>query len=1309
MPDPAGSAGDVHPLSRSQSRLWFLDQVSPNQSLFCIAFRYRISGPLRTDLISRALTGIVERHHVLRTGYESGPDGPLQRVHAAGEIPVTCYSPQSTTLDARAWLREQATLPFDLRRPPMVRAAVATVGEDTHELALTVHHIAADATSIQIIDVELWSSYEAMLAGGEAHREPLPLQYAQIAERQLEMAEDGQYDRDLKYWRAQLEDAPYLELPPDHNVFAVTGSAGADVDHEIGPDTMDRLERLARSRRSSLFIVLQAALAVTLHRQAATSDIVTGTATAGRTDPAHADLVGFLVNLLVLRVSITPELSFLEVLDATRNTVLDALDHQEIPFDLLVQDLRPSRTLGENPLFQLTFQLLYAERGERRIGAMTVGRATTFGSGQAWFDLVLAATRHQDGCTLTLSFTAARYEPARMKRVLADFAYLLDRVADDPSQPVWQLAGSPATAVAAAVHGATAGVDVLERIRRCALAAPDAEAVSFAGRSITYRDLLDTAELLAARLRTAGVRPGDRVGLHLEAGEGLVTAMLATFMAGASYVPLPPSHPTARLRHIATISGPAAVVTDSPVQVPEGLAPVAVSTAEPGGGESAERPTGWPGGTAPDSNDIAYILFTSGSTGAPKGVCVTHGNLAALVEQSLANFALVPGTRVMQLASPTFDVSVFEILATLATGGCVCIAAVHERRSPVEFADFLRRESINVGIFPPALLSLVEPHDFPALSVMAVGGEAFAGELVNRWNNRGFRFVNAYGPTETTVISLVHDCAPEPHPQPPPIGRAVPGEYAMVVDYYGRPAPVGVPGELVIGGAGVARGYLGDEALTSARFVASPFGPPGTRMYRTGDVCVLTEDGSIRHLGRIDDQVKIRGHRIGLGEVERAVAASEAVDQVAVIVSADTDASERRLIAFVTSATGVLQPTALRRELAATLPTYMIPASFVLLEVLPLNSSGKVDRRALADRAAAEPPPTHTTTTDDSPIGRVKALFDRHLRIGDVPADVSFFDLGGNSLQLATLCAEVRASFAVALEPQDLLVHQSAAELADLLTARSGSLAIGPATDQWRLLERGPQPTPVVLVHDGVGSLFGYRQLQRALAPSRSVYGLDVPDPLADDISVTDLAEQHLATVRRRLDGEPFVLAGWSFGGVIAHEMFRRAAGVGDCSRLVIIDAVHPDDRPQEPPELDRVLFEHLLGNGVLPSDAQWLDTTGREPGPERLLEALCNAGEDADRWPAQAVAQRLARFEAFWSAAGRHRLTPVSGDVRFVRAQRTHHTPGTWATVLPSDVMEVCLPGDHFDVVRGANADAIARLIDARFEPHQASITPAL
>jgi amino acid adenylation domain-containing protein len=1312
-----GRRDDTFPLSPAQARFLFLDELSPRSSLHVISLRYRLRGPFDVDLLARAVDAIVARHAILRTSYHRAADGSRQRIHPARPIVVDVWSP--TDQDPRAsadvadrWLEARATEPFDLTVAPVLRVAVAATGEQEHQLCVSVHHIAADGWSLSILDRELWTLYRVFGADDEPGLPALTKQF-----HELVLDAGGRplgyqnLDRERDFWSRQLAGVPRVAIRSDREARS-PDPVGGVVTATVGAELVEALEALATSERSTLFIVLQAALSTLVGIYTNSPEAVTGMPSAGRTTASASRAIGLFVNMLVLRIDVGGEQSLLDVLRGTRAAVLDALEHQAMPFDVLVDQLRPERAAGENPLFQLSFQLVHEDRAPTSVGELTVENMSPVDSGQTWLDLAFTVVRTGDNCEVGLSFAAERFDTDRMQDLLDAYVDVLRQLVTDPDRLVREVVLPRArdvgdTLAAATPVDARPAPDVAAGIRARAVRSPEAPAVVHEDRVLGYGGLLVRADDLVERLRLAGAAPGDRVGLHLQRSDGLVVAMVASLLAGFTFVPLPPTHPQPRIAHILRSAPVAAVVHDARSGLPAGYAGPAVPVDRPAGAAEVrpdpELPRSLPGA-------VAYTLFTSGSTGEPKGVEVTRANLFAMADQIGRLFDMVPGVRVLQMASSAFDMSIFEIFSTLSCGGVVCVAPDRTARSPDELARFVRDIGIEIAGVTPTLAALLDPALADDLAVLMLGGEAVSTDLVNAWNTGRARVVQCYGPTETTFASTAHECARTPYDTRPPIGRALPGETAVVLDRHGHLSPVGSPGELFIGGVGVAQGYVGDPAQTAAAFVPSPWGPPGARLYRTGDTCVLRADGTLEYLGRSDDQVKIRGHRVSLPEIERALGSLTGVRQSCVVVDG-VGPDDRSLVAFVVLDGRPMDHVRLRRELAVSLPGYMLPARFVELPVLPTGSSGKTDRRALERDAARIP----AAQTDDGPRGREGAergpfasrlteIFAERLRLPSVAGDVSFFDLGGNSLQLTGLCLAVRTAFEVDIETSDLLVHQSVDALCELVEARRagsgapqvpGSAGAGP----WRSLSASAgTETPVVLVHDGSGSLFAYRDLQREVGRTRPVFGLDGSglDIAGErgELSVEGLAEFYLDEVRAHLGDRPFVIAGWSSGGLIAYEMFRLARERGPgCERLALVDTAHPRDRDPFTWSMERVFFEHLSGSGAIPAGTLWTDPPSPGAAVDHLI-GLLETGVGSSRWPRAEVALRLARFAAMVDIVGDYDPRPVDGAALVVDASNRHGATGRWVDLISGPLVVRDLDGDHFSILRGDNAVVLGELL---------------
>ncbi|MFJ6574306.1 amino acid adenylation domain-containing protein, partial [Streptomyces sp. NPDC091292] len=1122
----AGEAGTVPPLviadrneplplSFAQQRLWFLEQMDQEAAEYNVALPVWLRGE-KPDVgaLTAALGAVVTRHEVLRTRLVAGADGiPYQVVDQPSDMfplaLVDVSAERDPETSARELVAADAAQPFDLAADSLIRAMLIRVAPDEHVLALSVHHVVFDEWSDQIFRSELAALYEAFRDGEPNPLQPLDVQYADFAAWQRQWLTGDVLERQLAYWAGHLAGAPTLELPTDRPRPLVRSTEGAAIRFSVPARTADALRVLSRARGTTMFMTLLAAFDVLLSRYAGSEDVVVGTPIANRNHAETEDLIGFFVNTLVLRTDLSGDPSFAELVGRVRETSLAAFAHQDLPFEQLVDDLVGERDRSRTPLFQVMFT--YETRGT---GAGP-GRGDLFGpdalatdfladSLPAKYDLLLTlgdsdsgigggggVASETSGLVGEMQYSTALFDASTVERMIGHLVGLLETVSTDDTRPLSQVALLSADEqdrmVAEWADFATpppvaGGVPAL--IAERAVEAPDAVALVSGERQVTYAELMAGASRLAHRLRDAGVGPETIVGLCLDRGVDMVTAMLAVWQAGGGHLSLDPGHPSERLafmladsgakvvvtqqHHVATLTQvlsaiPTDVATDVPTHVladtQRGVAPLLVLDDPRTAADIGERPA-----TAPvavtEPGQIAYVIYTSGSTGRPKGVHVPHANVQNLLAaaDSTETFDLGPDDVWSVIHSSAFDFSVWEIWGALTHGARCVVVPTETVRQPWLLRDVLAAQGVTVLSATPELFRQVAEATGPGrapsdLRFVVFGGDALQRVHVERWADAwGLDtpvLVNMYGITETTVHVTQHriDAIDMDADPKLPLGRALPGWGALVLDQHLMPVPTGVPGELYIGGAGVARGYGGRPALTAERFVADPFAGDGSRLYRSGDRARLLPSGVLEYLGRADKQIKVRGFRIEPGEIEALLAAHPGV--LSAVVTATGDSTDRRLVAYLVPADHTEgAPTAgeLRTHLRRDLPDYMVPAAFVELAALPLTANGKLDRAALP-----QPEPAHSAAADFvAPAGATEELLARIwsevLGVDGIGADDNFFEVGGHSLLATQVVSRIREAFLAEVPLSALFDRPTVRELAPFLEHSGTSTVVPPVT-----------------------------------------------------------------------------------------------------------------------------------------------------------------------------------------------------------------------------------------------------------------------
>ncbi|MEV1121219.1 amino acid adenylation domain-containing protein [Actinosynnema sp. NPDC049800] len=1010
------------PASSGQRRLWLVDQLLPASPVYNIGWRVGIDGPLDAEALRVALNALVARHEALRTRFAAEDGVPVQVVSAALTVPLARLSG-----DVDAVVREEVARPFALHGGPLLRAGLVEVSPDEHVLVLVLHHAIADGWSCAVLFDELAGLYAAEVAGVPHDLPELPVQYPDYAVWQREQADGGAFAADEEFWREALHGVPtVLSLPTDKARPATPTGRGAELRAELTvPD--------------GSFARLLAVFQCVLHRVTGQADFLVATPVAARTRPETEGLVGFVANTLPLRARFTPETTFGEVVGAAEDATVAALAHQDLPFERLVDIAAPQRTLAHAPLVQVMFAVEPVPPA-RDAGPITI-RPEAVANGGAKFDLSLTVERAGDRWFARWQYDSALFTPETVAALHSVFAAAVhaspaDRVAelwlgdDAPQEPAVEV---PAETAADLVFAALAEH-------------PDAVAIEGA---FTCGELDRAANRLAHVLVAAGVRPDQPVALCLDRGAPMVVGLLAAWRAGAGYLPLDPSWPPARLTAMAAGSDVPVLVTDGASRAVTGPLTGPWTEVDLDTAELDARPDTPPPAARQHPGTLAYVIHTSGSTGKPKGVRCTQGGLAALLRAMGELMRLTPADRLASITTPAFDVSTVEMLAPLISGATLVVVPADD----VADGGLLRarieetRATVVQG-GPASWRMIVAAGGVPARVRLRIsGGEAMTRDLADDLQTDGATLIDGYGPTETTVYSAAGVVSHAPDPVR--LGPAVKGTSLHVLDPLLRPVPPGVIGELHIGGAGVARGYHGLPGLTAEKFLPDPFGPPGGRLYASGDLVRRHADGKLEFLGRADRQLKVRGYRIEPGEIEAVLRAHPDVAQ-AVVVAWSAHAADVRLVAYAVPADPDVGEEELRRRvrphLAVSLPDYMLPAAVVVLPELPRTGTGKIDRDALPDPV---------WTTDD--VDRVEPRDEDERRLAliwrevlSMPADAplgvhdNFFALGGHSLTATQMLARVRVALDVDLPLATLFAAPTIAELCANLGRGTGPVARGP-------------------------------------------------------------------------------------------------------------------------------------------------------------------------------------------------------------------------------------------------------------------------
>ncbi|GAA2068570.1 non-ribosomal peptide synthetase [Streptomyces albiaxialis] len=1283
------------PASFAQQRLWFLSQLPGANAAYNEPMAFTLRGPLDPDLLRRALDTLTARHETLRTRLVA-VDGEVRQIVGPPGTGFALETHDLTALPADAAAarlaelrREDAATPFDLARGPLARGALVALAPGHHVLLLTIHHTVFDGQSMNVMLDELGRLYAASRHGapgtesgpspdsdpgsGPDPLPPLPLQYAEHTEAQRSRILSGGLDAQAAYWEETLRGAPPLsDAPADRPRPAEQDHRGGRVEFALDAEVTAALRALARRRRGTLFTAVLTGWTVLLSRLSGRDDLVVGTPTAGRRTGEVAGLIGFFVNSLPLRVDLSGEPTAEEALSRVRGVLRGALDHQDLPFERIVEAVNPPRGASHTPLFQTMCAWVPGRDGLLTLPGVDV-EPLPIPHAPAKFDLALSVTETGGRVIGHLDYAEALFDRETAERYARHLRLLLTDMAARPGAAVGELElmddGERQRLLAdwdasAAPPPPYAPGGLVERFAEQVRTRADRTALVCGDRRLDYATLGRRAARLARALTARGVRPGRIVALHTGRTPELAVGVLGVLMAGAAYLPLDPAQPRRRLAAMVEDAAPALVLSDHDRDRDGAEGPAEwldLAAVEAEGGEEGASP---PVPVAHDAARLAYVLYTSGSTGRPKGVAVTHGSVLNLFDDWLARMGGAPGEAASAWSSIGFDASVHELLMPLTTGGELHLVPEELRADPEALMEWLREHRVVQAFLPPAFVRWIDEDPEKRLAGLSLrqlltGVESLPEAALHRMRQHlpDLRIRFGYGPTEATLYTTAHD-DPGPFERQCPIGRPLAGTRMYLLDARMRPVPPGVTGEVYVGGASLAAGYLHRPDLTDERFLPDPF-VPGARVYRTGDLARRLPDGTALFLGRADDQVKLRGFRIEPAEIEAALLTLPGVREAAVVTGQDAS-GEPCLVAGVGRGERPPRPAAeWRAALAELLPDYMIPARVVDLPALPLGRTGKLDRAELL-RQAAEAAPAQVNVA--SPRDRTELVLYEIWRSILLHTDIgvrdSFFDIGGTSLSGIKMVHAVQERLGVTVPVRDLVLHPTIEDLAALVR-RGGE---GPPPDGLPrdLIEFRPGATGpggagprVVCVHPAGGTAFCYLTLAKELPDGVGLYGIQSPGihPGEDyPPTVEAMARAYLALLEPLgLPAEaPLVLTGLSYGGLVAHEMGRLLAEAGRRAvSVVLLDTQATDDpavRAAVAP-VDMVEFRDKLVkfNGMYPGidDAQ-IDQyhriynhhrmTARDhvpaPTPARTVLAQA-AGDGAD--PAD-----LAGVRDFWRRRAR-------------------------------------------------------------------------
>jgi amino acid adenylation domain-containing protein len=1315
-------------LSFAQQRLWFIDQLAPGNSAYNIPAAIRLRGPLNLAALEQSLNQIVKRHESLRTTFAIVDGRPVQVIAPALtiELPVIDLRklPEAEReTEVRRLVTEGAMRPFDLSQGPLLRVALLRLGDEEHVGLLTMHHIVSDGWSTGILIREMARLYVAFSSGGSLSLPDLPIQYADFAHWQRQWLQGEVLETQLAYWKQQLAGAPpLLELPTDRPRPALQTFRGAHQSLMLPKTLTEGIKALGRQEGVTQFMTLLAAFKVLLYRYTSQDDLIVGTPIANRNRLETEGLIGCFVNALVLRTDLSGNPCFRDLLRRVREVCLGAYGHQDLPFDRLVEELRLKRDLSRNPLFQVMFVLQNASMRATELPGLTL-RPVEGDSETAHFDLSLVVVDADQGLTASFVYNTDLFEAATITRMLGHFQILLEAMVADPEQRLSDLPLLSDTERQQLVVQWNDTKDddptdlcIHQLFEAQAERTPDAIAVVFEHEQLTYGELNRRSNQLAHYLKALGVGPEVPVAICLERSLETVIGLLGILKAGGAYLPLDPAYPKERLSLMLKDAQVPVLLTQKRLLVglPE-CAPRIIcldSDSEAMASESGENPSN---ATTPEN--LAYIIYTSGSTGSPKGVLVSHRSIADHCRSAQRYYELDASDGVLQFASLSFDVSLEEILPTLIVGAKLVVMGA-DMWPPEEFPRKISEFGLTVLNLPsaywqelarqwadvPELLSNIQPRLF------IVGGDIMSPDALNLWQRtpvHSVRLLNAYGPTETTITATAFEYSPRLCEnktfQRVPIGRPLANREIYILDDYGNPVPVGVPGELHIGGVSLARGYLNRPELTAEKFVPNPFSEaPGARLYKTGDLARYLPDGNIEFLGRADHQVKIRGFRIELEEIEAALDQHPSVRE-AVVLARDDTPGEKRLVAYVVADREPYPTTTdLRSFLKEKLPEHMVPALFVLLDDLPLMPNGKVDRRALPvpDRARPELEKAFVAPRNDLEL-QLTQIWEEVLGVRPVGVRDNFFELGGHSLLAVRLFALIEKRLGRKLPLTAVFQGATVEHLAGLLHQQAEP---GPQSSLVAIKPDGSK-RPLFLVHPAGGHVFPYIHLAQYLDPDQPCYGLQargLEEGQEPHTRIEDMAAYYIQALQSVQPAGPYLLGGWSMGGVVAFEMAQQLHAQGQrVALLALLDGRIPtadETFPEEDYEAV-LLVERYFGISFGP-----MESLAQLPKDEQLAFMLEQA-KSAGLVPAEIDVSEARRFvdllKSDLRATQDYELRLYPGRVTLFKASEalagTSPDPTLGWSEWASDGVEVHLvPGNHANLVYEPHVKILAEKLSA-------------
>ncbi|WP_181244017.1 non-ribosomal peptide synthetase [Chamaesiphon polymorphus] len=1290
-------------VSFAQARLWFFDRLEGASATYNIPVSLQLSGDLNISALKMAVMEVIRRHEALRTHFELVNDAPIQVISSdiLVDIPVIDLQ-QLPELEQSAKVKklaiDESQAAFDLAVAPLVRVKLLQLNNTSHVLLITMHHIISDGWSMGVFINELSELYQSFCDGKSSTLPALTLQYADFADWQRNWLTGDVLDKQLNYWKDLLTGAPpLLELPIDRPRPSIQGFAGNFVEFSLERGLSQQLTALSQRSGTTLFMTMLTAFNVLLARYSGQDDVVIGSPIANRNRRETEPLIGFFVNTLVIRTKLRSNQTFLELLESVKQNTLDAQEHQDLPFEKLVEELQPERSLSYSPLFQVMFEIENTPTGNLELPGLQI-TPLELENINTKFDLTLSIQESETGLVSGWEYKTELFDRDTIERMAANFQALLAGIVANPQQQIAQLpllneidrhqiveTWNQTQADYPSEHfGSAQCKQCFPQLFEAQVArTPEAIAVNYGDRDLTYQELNERANRWARHLVELGVGAETLVALVSDRNLDFLTAMLAVFKAGGAYLPLNPHHPIERIQQAIVQSQVPLILTSSAWTPTLELIVSDLPNSQLLDFHQLSAPDyasdNLPIRCTPDN--LAYTIYTSGSTGTPKGAMLEHRGMLNHLYAKVTDLGLSANDIVAQTAAQTFDISIWQFLIPLLVGGRVEIVTTEIAADPSQLLALVARQQISILEIVPsllrAILQQIELNGTPpklSLRWLLLTGETLPPQLCRQWFELypNVPMMNAYGPTECSddVTHYPIYTSPPAEILNLPIGRPVANTQIYILDRLLQPVPIGVPGELYVGGAGVGRGYLDAPELTQQAFIPNPFHPIlSPRLYKTGDKARYLPDGNIEFLDRIDFQVKIRGFRIELGEIEAVLTQHPDIKAVTAIVREDQPGNQN-LVAYIVS-TQTLTNAEVRDFLDRKLPAYMIPSAFVFLEAIPLTANGKVNRKALPVPALGFNP-SYVAPSNALEL-QLMQIWEEILHISPIGIRDNFFDLGGHSLLAVSLMARIQQQFDKKLSLATLFQGATIEHLAQIILSTTTD---EPFLSTLMPLQANGSKPPLFFVHPGGGTVLSYLELARNLDPDRPVYGLeslDLDEEQTLHNKVEDMAAYYIQVMKTVQAEGPYQIGGWSFGGLVAFEIAQQLRSQGQEVATVVLLDTSPFTDPEELNVADdKDFIEELLArkNGAILGIPPELDV---------------------------AQAQRLLQvFKGHILAANDYNPQPYPGTVDLFLAEGgiaadSLESIAGWQQLATHDLNVHWIPGDHHTMVTKPNVQVLA------------------